>query len=67
MLLANSALYVALNLSDPGYLEPGRRRYGVTDVEVRLYPRDCCSSPIEQKMGCYFRDGHDCDDTTVPP
>jgi hypothetical protein len=67
LLLANSALYVALNLSDPGYLEPGRHRYGVTDVEVHLYPRDCCSSPIEQKMGCCVCDGHYGDDTTMPP
>lgn len=67
LLLANAALYIALNLSDPGYLEPGRHRYGVTDVEVLLYPRDCCSSPIEQKMGCYFGDKHYGDDTTMPP
>ncbi len=37
LLLANAALYVALNLSDPGYLEPRKGQYSGTDIEVLLH------------------------------
>ncbi len=37
LLFANAVLYVALNLSNPGYLELGKRGSGSTDVEVLLH------------------------------
>lgn len=57
LLLANAALYVALNLSNPGYLELGRRGSGSTsstNVEVLLQPDKGCNDLAQAQAQAFL-------------